>query len=126
MPVDKKWLHAEPTGTGDRPRAARMLCPIVFVKEVEACGDDQAYRRVHVSFQSTGPTNISTVNALDAVMFMKHAKERGRGAQKRVWEIEMNEARLLYLRTYGKIDTADWVILMMDENYIVKTVAGRA
>ncbi len=37
-------------------------------------------------------------------------KERGMGKQKRKWVIEMNDARQLYLTTYGRIDTLDNLI----------------
>ncbi len=78
------------------PSAADFLQPIVAVKEVAASGEDKEYRRVHVSFQSTGACNISTVNALDTVKLFDHQKSRGRGANKVTWNIEMNEARRLY------------------------------
>ena len=45
------------------------------------------------------------------------AKERGRGLHKRRWGIEMNEARRLYLGTYGMIDKIDHYITNCNMNY---------
>ena len=44
---------------------------------------------------------------LNNIMLYGREKERGRGSYKRKWVIEMNEARQLYLATYGTIDTLD-------------------
>jgi hypothetical protein len=44
-------------------------------------------------------------------------KERGRGEQKRQWGIENNDARQLYLATYGRIDTLDAYINHCQMNY---------
>lgn len=65
------------------------------------------YTRVHCSFQSTSSCNIHAVNLLNANSRFVQTKERGRGKNKRQWVIEMNEARQLYLATYGRIDTID-------------------
>jgi len=62
---------------------------------------------VHVSFLSTGPTNIVGVNALPYVTTYTREKSRGRGEFKRVWKIEMNEARDMYLDRYGVLDRCD-------------------
>jgi hypothetical protein len=63
-----------------------------------------------VSFQSTSSTNISTVNALNSNQLFVVKKERGQGASKRKWGIEMNEARKLCSKTCGRIDTIDSLI----------------
>ena len=102
-----------------------MLHPIVAVKDVPADGSAHAYQRVHVSFQSTGSTNLSTVNALDRVhLYLEsepgpHKKSRGRGDDKRTWTIEDNEARHLYCDNYGVIDTIDDYIRKANMQYIV-------
>jgi hypothetical protein len=67
------------------------------------------YTTVHVSMQSTSSTNFSSVNALNAVTNYIQVRERGNEVRgtKRSWGIEMNEARELYLGTYGCVDTVD-------------------
>ena len=115
--VPDQFWHKAQTATDARAKSARMLQPIVAVKEVAASGEDKEYRRVHVSFQSTGACNISTVNALDTVKLFDHQKSRGRGANKITWNIEMNEARRLYLDTYGIIDTMDSYMSKLNMHY---------
>ena len=55
--------------------------------------DKKDYVHCHVLFQSTGGTNISTVNALSLVIIYVRDRSKGRGQQKRTWGIEMNKAR---------------------------------
>jgi hypothetical protein len=55
--------------------------------------DKKDYVLWHVSFQSTGGTNISTVNALLLVDLYVCERNKSRGQQKRTWGIEMNEAQ---------------------------------
>lgn len=86
---------------------------------LDLCGDEttwgqqgygeKGYTRVHVSMQSTSSTNFSTVNAMNENKKWIAKKDRGRAINKtkRVWGIEMNSARQLYLKTYGQIDTVD-------------------
>ena len=57
------------------------------------CTNGTHFERVHVSFQSTSSCNITTVNSLNDCRFYVRKKERGRGENKRLWGIEMNEAR---------------------------------
>ena len=72
--------------------------------------EEITWTRTHVSFQSTSSTNISTVNALNQNKLTVKTKERGRANNKVKWAIEMNEARQLYLASYGRIDTIDSLI----------------
>ncbi len=65
---------------------------------------------MHVSFQSTGSCIISSVNALNEVNLYVRKQEKGQGKQKRVWAIEMNEARELYLKTYSAVDEIDQML----------------
>ena len=94
-------------------RAARFEKPIVAVKVVfqdkgEEKGDErQAYVLCHVSFQSTGTTNISCVNSLHECGLYVNKRSRGRAEMKRVWAIEMNEARATYLANYSAVDKID-------------------
>ncbi len=77
---------------------AQFEHPIVAVKHVkhqdsDTINDKKDYVLCHVSFQSTGGTNISTVNALSLVDLYVQDRSKGRGQQNRTWGIEMNEAR---------------------------------
>ncbi len=71
--VPKKYFNfvkAAPVNT--RYKVARFEKPIVAVKHVKQPDSDtekdkKDYTLCHVSFQSTGGTNISTVNALSLV-----------------------------------------------------------
>ncbi len=64
----------------------------------DTVNDKKDYVLFHVSFQSTGGTNISTVNALSSVDLYVHDCSKGRGQQKRTWGIEMNETQETYLK----------------------------
>jgi hypothetical protein len=111
--VAKEYLHVKKTVSDARSKAARFNEPITATKQTLftlADTERRPYTRVHVSFQSTSSTNISTVNALNSNKLFVVKKERGQGASKRKWGIEMNEARQLYLKTYGRIDTIDSLI----------------
>lgn len=105
--VPKHYWHHLRTGSDKVSKAARFIPPITAVKTTYAEGGKLGYTRAHVSFQSTGPTNISTVNALNSNSLFVVKKERGRGSEKRKWAVEMNDARLIYLSNYGMIDTID-------------------
>ena len=58
------------------------------VRQVEATNESMVYMENIVSFQSTGPTNISGVNNLPSLQLYVTKSERGRGADTRVWGIE--------------------------------------
>ncbi len=103
--IEKKYLHGEKHTSGCKySKVARFTNPIVAVK------DRAGYQRVHVSFQSTNATNITSVNCLNMVRLFVELRERGRGESKRSWGIEMNDARRMYLSTYFRIDVADHLI----------------
>ena len=108
--VPGKYWHKQKTDTSKKTKVARFFQPVVAVKEVSATEEHEGYRRVHVSFQSTSSCNISTVNALSKCELSVTKKERGVGANKRTWGIEMNSARELYLSTYSRIDSIDHLI----------------
>ena len=106
LPKDVKgeFLHKKKTDTSTRTKVARFLNPIVAVKTTDK------YQRVHTSFQSTSSCNITTVNALQRCKLYVRQRERGREDKKQKWVIEMNDARALYLATYGVIDNVDKMI----------------
>jgi hypothetical protein len=103
-------LHKKKTSSDARPKAARFHQPIVAVQNIMPEGESKGYQRIHVSFQSTSSCNLSTVNALNECSMFVRKKERGRGASKRQWGIEMNDARMMYLQSYYRIDTIDHLI----------------
>jgi len=98
------YVQKEKTDNGIRAKSARYQNPVVAIKEV---GNDIMQL---VSFQSTSSCNFIGVNSLSSVDMYVTAKERGRNQHKRHWAIEMNEARQLYLSTYGAIDRMDHYI----------------
>jgi hypothetical protein len=110
--IEKQYLHVDPTGTGPRSRHGRFENPIFLWKPLP-----NGTMLQHCSFQSTGPTNLSCVNALNGCHLYAATKQRGRGFCKYKWAIEMNEARELYLATYGKIDTIDHYVQNCDLGY---------
>ena len=73
---------------------------------------------MHVTFQSTGATNIQGVNIFNEMNRFVRKKERGQGKNKRKWVIEMNEARQLYLSSSGRIDTIDAAINRCNYDYV--------
>jgi hypothetical protein len=87
------------------------------VKEVAANGDKEAYHHVHSTFQLTSSCNIATVNDLNNNCLYVKKKERGQGPAKRIWGIEMNSSREMYLKTYSRIDVMDHLIKNCSMHY---------
>jgi hypothetical protein len=102
--IRTEHLCVKKTESSNVTKFARFADPIVAVKDYDT------YQRVHVSFQSTSSCNIATVNALNECRLFVEIRERGRKSFKRYWGIEMNNARRLYLSTYGMIDRADHLL----------------
>lgn len=103
--IEKKYLHGVKHTSGCKySKVARFTNPIVAVKECDG------YQRVHISFQSTNATNITSVNCFNECKLFVELRERGKGKNKRVWGIEMNDGRRLYLSTYFRIDVADHLL----------------
>ena len=93
--IEKKYLHGEKHVAGCKfSKVARFTNPIFAVK------DAGGFQRVHVSFQSTNATNITSVNCFNSVNLFVEIRERGKGVRKRTWGIEMNDARRHYLSAY--------------------------
>mmetsp|Transcript_19746 Transcript_19746/g.42879 ORF Transcript_19746/g.42879 Transcript_19746/m.42879 type:complete len:324 (+) Transcript_19746:1794-2765(+) len=92
--------------------------PIVAIQQVPATDVTNAYTKTHVSFQSTGCTNISGVNNLPSAGFYVTIKSRGRGKNKRSWGIEQNEGRATYLSQYYAVDNVDHMISIAMVRYI--------
>lgn len=108
----KMYLHHEKKDSNDaRARVMRYQQPICCIKQVAAASASvEAFTRTLVSFQSTGSTNIAGVNNLSSLSLYVSEKSRGRGANKRKWGVEMNEAREIYLKHYSGVDAADHMI----------------
>ena len=107
----KPYIHHEKVTNYDlKAKVMRFQNPIMAVKQVPAIGDEKAYTKTFVSFQSTGPTNIAGVNNLPSCQLYVSKKERGRKEDKLVWGIEQNEGRETYLGHYFGIDIADHMI----------------
>ncbi len=80
------FIKAAPVNA--RSNGAQFEQPIVAVKHVKhqdsnTVNEKMDYVLCHVSFQSTGGTNISTVNALSSVILYVQDRSKGRGQQKR-------------------------------------------
>jgi hypothetical protein len=108
------FIKAAPVNT--RSKVAQFEQPIIAVKHVKHQDSDivtvkKDYVLCHLSFQSNGGTNISTVNALLLVDFYVCDCSKGRGQQKRTWGIEMNEAQETYLKNYSAVDKIDQMLL---------------
>ncbi|MFM8622856.1 MAG: hypothetical protein ACKOB3_05715, partial [Holophagaceae bacterium] len=97
----------------NRTRVARFEQPIVAVKHVEQeeGSEKKNYTLTHVSFQSMGGTNISSVNALSENVLYVRERKKGRGEQQRKWGIEMCNARELYLKNYSAVDKIDQALI---------------
>ena len=100
-------VHKSKKGVTKATKAARETYAITLVNKSDP---DAEPVQVHVSMQSTGETNFCCIRSFCADGVMRNwreARSRGRGEHKRVWYVEMNTARKLYLKTYGPIDCID-------------------
>ena len=64
----KKYMqHKVKVDIGPMSRAARFEQPVIAVKEVNfsQTSEKKSYMIVHIFFQSTGSTHITTINTLD-------------------------------------------------------------
>ena len=107
--IDKKYFNHEKKNVDKRSKVARYENPIIFSKTVEPDPGSGAkgYERTHTSFQSTGSTNVSQVNAENNIFLYGEYRKRGVGESMREWAIEMLQPRATYLNMYGQIDTVD-------------------
>lgn len=121
LPVNKKYLHhKKETPINQVSKVARYENPVILVKHSTPPEGSELkpYTRTHCSFQSTGSCNISMVNACQEIGLYVRPKERGRGNDKRIWGIEDNEARDLYLFSYSAVDKIDQMLQNWNEFYI--------
>lgn len=112
--VEGQYLHKEKTESNQRTKVARFIEPVILVNDSN--GDDD-YEIVLTSFQSTSSCNIMSVNAIGENKNFIEARSRGRGENKRTYVIEQNMARLLYLKSYSRIDSIDHLIKNCNINY---------
>ena len=109
--VRGEYMHKRKTEANPRSKCARYIQPVVLVKQKEN------YEVVLTSFQSTSSCNIMSVNSFIENMNFIEARSRGRKSNKRHYVIEQNQARLLYLKTYSRIDSLDHLIRNCKINY---------
>ena len=80
--MDGLQRHFHCIDTSSKPRmnvkAAKFVQPIVFAKRVVPTSGS-TYQIAMFSFQSTGPTNIMTVNSIISGKAYIRTKVRGRG-----------------------------------------------
>ena len=110
--VNSEYMHKKKTDVATvRTKVARFIEPVILVKQQEN------YEIVLTSFQSTSSCNIMTVNAFDENHNFIEARSRGRGNHRRMYCIENNTARRLYLKTYSRIDSIDHLLKNMKLKY---------
>jgi len=102
--IKSEHVNKQKTDASKRCKVARFVQPVIAVKS------EQSYDIVLTSFQSTSSCNIISVNSLDSNKNFVEARASGRGNNKRFYVIEQNAARLLYLKTYSRIDSIDHLI----------------
>ena len=102
--IDGIYLQKKKVEANDRTKYARYQQPIVIVNR------QPDYDLVLTSFQSTSSCNIMNVNSINANSNFVEARARGRKDNKRHYVIEQNAARLLYLKSYSRIDSIDHLI----------------
>ena len=98
---------------------ARFEQPIIAIRHVQGDprSDKKAYTLTHCSFQSTGGTNISLVNALSEIELYVRERNKGRRNDKRTWAIDMNQPRDTYHRMYGAVAKIDQTLLGYNTDY---------
>jgi len=109
--IKSENVHKEKSGTKQRAKAARYMNPVVAINKYK---DNNNILKQLISFQSTSGCNFIGVNSLNQCALYVTPKERGRKQHKRVWAIEMNDARELCLKTHGAIDRMDHCIKNCD------------
>lgn len=114
----KDFVHHEKVASTDkRTRVARFEQPIFAMRKVAASGEDKAYTRTLVSFQSTGATNFTGVNNLMSLRRYVQPKFRGNKNNKLAWATEQNEGRETYLNHYHGVDSMDHMIKNTGNRY---------
>ena len=62
--IPPQYFHKLNTDSKQQAKEARILHPVVDVKDTHAKDEKQAYQRAHISFKYTSSCKISTVNFL--------------------------------------------------------------
>ena len=102
--VKGEYMHKQKTDSTKRSKCARYIEPVILVN------DNDNYEIVLTSFQSTSSCNIMSVNSMSENRNFVEARSRGRKEHKRVYVIEQNTSRRLYLKSYSRIDSIDHLI----------------
>ena len=101
-PSSDKYYHPY-----DLNQIDNRILPVLYLPDWHA-KIGQAVEPVERCKLVTG--HICRVNSLGKVDLYVRSKERGRGNQKRIRGIEMNQARKLYLASYHAIDKIDKMV----------------
>ena len=110
--VKGEYMHKKKTDhVTDRTKVAKFIEPVILVQE------KNDYEVVLTSFQSTSSCNIMSVNAISENKNFIEARSRGRKQHRRIYAIEHNLSRLIYLKTYSRIDSIDHLIKMTAFKY---------
>ena len=89
-----------------------------YIEPVICTKDEGNFEIILTSFQSTSSCNIMHVNAICENKNFIQARSRGRKSSKRLYAIEMNMSRQLYLHSYSRIDSIDSLLNSTNINYV--------
>ena len=104
----QKCIGIQRIQVNKRTRVSHYMQSVIAVKNYPANGEELKYHRVHVSLQLTSSCNIHTNNILYKCHFYIRRKQRGKGINKRIWGIEMNNRRYIYLSGYNGVDKEEY------------------
>ena len=126
--IEGQYLHKK---SSDKMKVERFFHPVVATKNTNKVvekrtgdnGDDivhvnrNNFQRVYMSFHFASSCNIRNVNNLYYCKTSALIEVRGQfNNNNRYWLIETNEARKLYLGTYSRIESIDFLI----KNFSIK------
>ena len=104
------YLQKRKVEANKRTKCARYITSIIAVNR------QLTYVIVLTSFESTSSCDIMCVNAINANRNFVEARSRDRGDKKRHYVIEQNITCLLYLKSYSRINSIDYLI----KNYKIR------
>eukprot|EP00957_Ditylum_brightwellii_P167927 12783015-Ditylum_brightwellii.AAC.1 len=90
-------MHKKTTEPGNQ--AVSCTCfnaPIVMVQNIDDPEPKKKYQKVHMSFQSTSPHNIQTINMLSCVSKFEETREQSIGKNKRKFDHFMTNCHMGY------------------------------
>ena len=111
--VDAKYMyHVKKQDTfSQQCKASQYEKPIHTTKKVPPSNiRSMGYENIHVIFQLTEKTNVHCVNALSKCSLCVWQNDRGRGENKRKWDIKTNKDFNFYISNYNVIESLDHLI----------------